>query len=73
MEVFKTKQKLIDRTLTIELPEEFKGTEVNITVEKKAEKLNEQAKQEKLAVIQRFAGIYQPGDYILPEDEWYKQ
>ena len=72
MEAYKVKQKVVDRTLTIELPEEFENAEVNITIEKKVDD-QAQSKEEKIAIIQRFAGICKPGNYVLPEDEWYKQ
>ena len=72
METYQVRQKVTDRTLTVELPEEFAGSEVKVIVSKEVAPA-EMTKEERLATIQRFAGIYEPGDYVMPEDEWYKQ
>lgn len=94
METYQTKQRITNRTLTVEeLPEEFEGLEVEVKVAvlqndsslnfgDKKTTLQEpkditqntiQSKEERLAIIKKFAGIYKPGEYVMPEDEWYKQ
>ena len=98
METYQTKQRITNRTLTVEeLPEEFEGLEVEVKVvvlrndsfsNFKDEKQNKQttlpkpeeiaqntvqSKEDRLAIIKKFAGIYKPGEYVIPEDEWYKQ
>ena len=98
METYQTRQRITNRTLTVEeLPEEFEGLEVEVKVavlqndfslNSGDEKQNKQttlqkpkettqntvqSKEDWLAIINKFAGIYQPGEYVMPEDEWYKQ
>jgi hypothetical protein len=98
METYQTKQRIINRTLTVEeLPEEFEGLEVEVKVavlpkdpslEPGNKKQNKQtvpqgakqvaqntvqSKEDRLITIKQFAGIYKSGEYVMPEDEWYKQ
>ena len=97
MKTYRTKQKITNRTLTVEeLPEEFEGLEVEVKVvvlrndsfsdfgkkqnkqtmlqkPKEAAQNTVQSKEDRLAIIKKFAGIYKPGEYVVPEDEWYKQ
>lgn len=115
MKTYQVRQKLTDRTLTVELPEEFEGSEVEVevvilqngtpdsnegknidkwealrrakgiardsTLEMAEEEVTisketvpaEMTKEERLAVIRRFAGIVKPPFYEPTEDEWYLQ
>ncbi|WKN44604.1 hypothetical protein [Tunicatimonas pelagia] len=72
MEAYKTKQKVVDRTLTVKLPKEFTNAEVEIIVAKR-NKATPETKKKKLAALRKFKGIVKPPFYEPTEDEWYYQ
>lgn len=79
MEALKFVRTVDDDALVIPLPTSYRGQEVEVIVLKKVEALTEKpalTKEEKLAAIQKFKGIFsnsewQPGPDF--EDEMYTQ
>ena len=72
LNAYRVKQKVANRTLTVELPEEFEDAEVEVVVLKETVSAPK-SKEEKLAAVRRFKGIVKPPFYEPTEDEWYLQ
>ena len=72
LNAYRVKQKVINRTLTVALPEDFEDAEVEVVVLKENVPVPK-SKEEKLAAIRRFKGIIKPPFYEPTEDEWYLQ
>ncbi|MEM9832795.1 MAG: hypothetical protein AAF944_19340 [Bacteroidota bacterium] len=74
MEAYKTKQKVVDRTLTVELPEEFENAEVEVIILQ--EKILNSIKPEQVDKWQSLRdakGIARDSTVEIDEEEWYKQ
>ena len=70
MEAYKVKQKVTDRTLTVELPEEFRGAEVEVVVLKDKTTSTSNSNWEE---VRKFEGIARGATIEIDEEEWYKQ
>ncbi|MEM6844390.1 MAG: hypothetical protein AAF632_19380 [Bacteroidota bacterium] len=74
MEAYKTKQKVVDRTLTVELPAEFTNAEVEVIILQ--EKILNSVKPEQVDKWQSLRdakGIARDSTVEIDEEEWYKQ
>ena len=74
MEAYKTKQKVVDRTLTIKLPEEFENAEVEVIVLQDKILNSLKSKQpDKWQTLRDAKGVVQHSTIEIDEEEWYKQ
>ncbi len=77
METYQTKQRITNRTLTVEeLPEEFEGLEVEVKViALKAATSDNQKREEpnKWQALRKARGITRDSTVEIDEEEWYKQ
>ena len=76
METYQVRRKVTDRTLTVELPEEFAGSEVEVKVvilQNSTSDDTEEKKIDKWEALRRAKGMVKPPFYEPTEDEWYQQ
>ena len=77
METYQTKQRITNRTLTVEeLPEEFEGLEVEVKVialEATTSGNEEGEESNKWQALRKARGIARDSTVEIDEEEWYKQ
>ena len=77
MKTYRTKQKITNRTLTVEeLPEEFEGLEVEVKVVALKIKTSDDQKgkeSNKWQALRQARGIARDSTVEIDEEEWYKQ
>ena len=74
MEAYKVKKKVANRTLIIELPENFQDAEVEIIVlQDKTSRTVDVNKSDKWEALRKAKGIVRDATVKIDEEEWYKQ
>ena len=74
MKTYQVRHKVTNRTLTVELPEEFAGSEVKVVRLSDVDSDDtEERRAGKWDSLRWAKGIAKPSCYELTEDEWYRQ
>lgn len=74
MEAYKTKKKVVNRTLTVELPEDFQNAEVEVIVlQDKTSRGPDPNESDKWKALRAAKGIVSDASVEIDEEEWYKQ
>lgn len=74
METHQTKQRITNRTLTVEeLPEEFEGLEVEVKVIALASGSQKGKESDKWQALRKARGTARDSTVEIDEEEWYKQ
>ncbi|MGB3586061.1 MAG: hypothetical protein WBA23_05955 [Tunicatimonas sp.] len=74
MEAYKIKQRVVDRTLTVELPAEFENAEVEVIVlQNEVFDSLKTKKADKWQSLRDAKGIARNSTVEIDEEEWYKQ
>ena len=73
LHAYRVKQKVINRTLTVALPEDFEDAEVEVVVLKEAVPAADTSKSDKWEAVRSARGLVSDATIEISEEEWYKQ
>ena len=73
LNAYRVKQKVINRTLTVALPEDFEDAEVEVVILKEAVPIPHASKPDKWGAVRNARGIVRDATVEISEEEWYKQ